>query len=267
MSFRALLHVTSLGRTRTPTAAYALAAIFDRRGAPIDLLGRRVRLGLLRRRGGILDLVAPAGLELLVARPVDRVCDPAVDGLAGWAQSRLTGSLMLAARMPAVVSGALTAWAVYRLAALTTASRRIGMISVLILPAIPILAIGGVIITSDTPLVCCWAWAAVWAYRALAGDDLRAWVAAGVIGALGVLAKYSFLAFPASVGLFLILSPGHRRQLAKPGFWVMCLLCAGLGLDADRARGTYITDGPEPASLPIASGSRAGPPGRTLGRY
>ncbi len=60
--------------------------------------------------------------------------------------------------------------------------------------------------------------------------DTRAWIAAGLIGALGVWAKYSFLAFPASVGLFLLLSPAHRRQLRRPGFWVMSLLCVGLGL-------------------------------------
>ena len=100
----------------------------------------------------------------------------------------------------------------------------------LLLPAIPILAIGGVVITSDTPLVCCWAWAAVWAYRGVLWDDARAWVAAGSIGAIGVLAKYSFLALPASVGLFLVLSPPHRRLLARPGFWTMSLICAGLGL-------------------------------------
>ena len=70
------------------------------------------------------------------------------------------------------------------------------------------------IVTSDTPLVCCWAWAAVWATGPCKQDDLRAWLAAGSIGALGVLAKYSFLAFPASVGLFLLLSSRHRRQLS-----------------------------------------------------
>jgi hypothetical protein len=104
------------------------------------------------------------------------------------------------------------------------------MIAVLLLPAIPIFALGGVIITCDTPLVCCWTWAAVWAYRAVLRDDLRAWIAAGVIGALGVLAKYSCLAFPASVGLFLLLSPPHRRQLARPGFWMMTLVTVVLGL-------------------------------------
>ena len=52
----------------------------------------------------------------------------------------------------------------------------------------------------------------------------------GVIGALGVLAKYSVLAFPASVGLFLLLSPRHRGLLLRPGFWTMSALCIGLGL-------------------------------------
>ena len=44
-----------------------------------------------------------------------------------------------------------------------------------------------------------------------------------MIGALGVLAKYSVLALPASVGLFLLLSPRHRRQLLRPGFWMMAV--------------------------------------------
>ena len=41
------------------------------------------------------------------------------------------------------------------------------MFATLLLPAIPIFAIGGVMITSDTPLVCCWTWAAVWTFRAI----------------------------------------------------------------------------------------------------
>jgi hypothetical protein len=150
--------------------------------------------------------------------------------LLGGMSLRLTGSLMLAARLPAVLLGGLTAWGIFRLGCLTTGSRRSGMIAALLLPAIPIFAIGGVLMTIDTPLVCCWTWAAVWTFQALETDDRRAWIAAGVIGALGVLAKYSVLAIPASVGLFLLLSPAHRRQLARPGFWGMSFICIGLGL-------------------------------------
>jgi hypothetical protein len=150
--------------------------------------------------------------------------------LVGSLSLKLTGSLMLAVRLPAVLLGGLTAWGIFRLASITSGGQRPGMFAVLVLPAIPIFAIGGVVITCDTPLVCCWAWAAVWTYRGLLRDDTRAWVAAGAIGALGVLAKYSFLAFPASVGLFLVLSSMHRRQLAQPGFWAMSLISAGGGL-------------------------------------
>ena len=138
---------------------------------------------------------------------------------------------MLAVRFPCVILGGLTAWGVYRLAVTDDRDQiASALIAVLLLPAIPILALGGVIVTSDTPLVCCWAWAAVWTYRAVQKDDLRAWLAAGAIGAIGVLAKYSFLAFPASVGLFLLVSPAHRRQLRRPGFWLMSLIGGGLGL-------------------------------------
>jgi 4-amino-4-deoxy-L-arabinose transferase-like glycosyltransferase len=142
----------------------------------------------------------------------------------------LTGSLMLAVRMPAVLLGGLTAWGIFRLASMTTGVQRGALIAVLLLPAIPVFALGGVVITCDTPLVCCWAWAAVWTYRGLSSDEMRSWVVAGAIGAFGVLAKYSFLAFPASLGLFLVLSPAHRRELARPGFWVMSLIIVVLGL-------------------------------------
>jgi 4-amino-4-deoxy-L-arabinose transferase-like glycosyltransferase len=150
--------------------------------------------------------------------------------LLGRPSIELTGSLMLAVRLPAVLLGGLTAWGIFRLASITTGDRRSAMVAVLLLPAIPIFALGGVVITCDTPLVCCWVWAAVWTYRGMQRDETRWWVAAGAIGALGVLVKYSLLAFPASVGLFLVLSPPHRRQLARPGFWAMSLLTAILGL-------------------------------------
>ncbi len=85
------------------------------------------------------------------------------------------------------------------------------------------------IITIDTPLVCCWIWAAVWALRAVTRDSWRAWLAAGVIAGVGVSAKYTMLALPASIGLFLLLNPRKRVQLVRPGFWLMSALC-GLGL-------------------------------------
>ena len=121
-------------------------------------------------------MVAPAGLELLFPGPVIAWLIRLATELLGGLSLKLTGSLMLAVRLPAVLLGGLTAWGIFRLASMTTGGQRAGMIAVLLLPAIPILAIGGVVITSDTPLVCCWAWAAVWTYRGVLRDDTRAWV-------------------------------------------------------------------------------------------
>ncbi len=70
----------------------------------------------------------------------------------------------------------------------------------------------------------------MWAYRAIARKSLACWTFAGLIGALGVLAKYTMVAFPVSVGLFLLLSPSHRRHLRRPGFWIMGAICLGFGL-------------------------------------
>ena len=55
-----------------------------------------------------------------------------------------------------------------------------------------------------------------------------------MIGALGVMAKYSVLALPASVGLFLLLSPRHRRQLASPGILDDGVAVRRAGHGADR---------------------------------
>src|SRR5581483_4391176 len=55
------------------------------------LPARRLRLGLLRRRGGILGLVAPIGLELLLTRSVDRLADPGRDCRIRWSEPETDG--------------------------------------------------------------------------------------------------------------------------------------------------------------------------------
>jgi hypothetical protein len=137
----------------------------------------------------------------------------------------LTGTLMPAVRLPAVILGGLTGWGVFRLAQLASGSTRAGLIAVLLMPAVPLFRVGGLLMTIDTPLLCCWTWAAVWSYRAILGGRAREWLFAGVLGAMGVLAKYTMLAFPASIGMYLLLAPSHRKHLLRPGFWAMSGLC------------------------------------------
>ncbi|HEY2157611.1 MAG TPA: glycosyltransferase family 39 protein [Isosphaeraceae bacterium] len=137
----------------------------------------------------------------------------------------LTGDLMPAVRLPAVILGALTAWGVFRLAQ-RAGGARAGLYAALLILAVPLFRVGGLLMTIDTPLLCCWTWAAIWAYRAIADRYRAGWLFAGLLCATGVLAKYTMLAFPASVGFFLLACPEHRRELIRPGFWLMCGLCA-----------------------------------------
>ena len=141
----------------------------------------------------------------------------------------LTGTLMPAVRLPAVIFGALTAWGVFRLAERASGSARAGLYAILLTLAVPLFRVGGLLMTIDTPLLCCWTWATLWAYRALADGRRLGWLLAGLLAGVGVLAKYTMLAFPASVGFYLLVSPRHRRQLLRPGFWLMGGLC-GLGM-------------------------------------
>ena len=161
--------------------------------------------------------------------PLIAVVIRASTALMGPLSVFLTGSLMSAVRLPAILLGALTGWGVFRLTRETTKDSRAALLAVLVLPAIPLFRIGALIITIDTPLVCCWMWAAVWALRAIERDSWRAWLAAGVIAGVGVSAKYTMLALPVSIGVFLLLNSRHRGQLARSGFWLMSALCA-LGL-------------------------------------
>ncbi len=145
--------------------------------------------------------------------------------LFGDLSTALTGDLMPAVRLPAVLLGSLTAWGVFRLAARVSGNARAGLYAMLLMLAVPLFRVGGLLMTIDTPLICCWTWAMLWTYRAVADGRRMGWLFAGVLGALGVLAKYTMLAFPASVGFYLLASRPHRRELIRPGFWLMCGLC------------------------------------------
>ncbi|HEV3122923.1 MAG TPA: glycosyltransferase family 39 protein [Isosphaeraceae bacterium] len=156
---------------------------------------------------------------------VIRLATALTGGLATW----LTGTAMPAVRLPAVVLGGLTAWAVFRLGSLTTKSERVGLWSLLLLPAVPLFATGGFVITDDGPFVCFWAWASVWTFRAIEKDRLRYWLIAGLMAFGGVLSKYTMVAFPVGVAVCLLAAQEKRGQLTRPGFWVMANLClAGL---------------------------------------
>ncbi len=141
-----------------------------------------------------------------------------------------TTDTMFAIRISSILLGGLTAWGVYRLALELFARPRAAAIAVFLMPVIPALMVGAILATSDTPLVCAWTWATLWAYRAWRDNRPGAWIFTGFLVAIGILAKYTMLALPAAIGLFLLLDRSRRSALLRPGFWLMCTIGVVLGL-------------------------------------
>ncbi len=94
--------------------------------------------------------------------------------------------------------------------------------------AMPLLAVGGVIITPDTPSVLFWGLAG-WALAELyASRNGYWWLAVGLFAGLGLLSKYSNLFVGASILLWLVLVPANRRWFRCWQLWaggaIACLL-------------------------------------------
>lgn len=136
---------------------------------------------------------------------------------------RLVGTEVLAVRLPAVIFHALLLIAIYQLSRETFRRPWLALGTVAAAITIPAVNALAVIMTIDSPFLCCWAWACLFGQRAILQPERQGlWIAAGLVTALGILAKYTMLLFPASVGLFLLMTPALRRQLLEPGFWWLC---------------------------------------------
>ncbi len=132
----------------------------------------------------------------------------------------------LAVRLPAIGFHGLLLLALYRLAQRTLQSERLALSVLLLSLTLPPLSVGAVLMTIDSPYLCAWAWAAVCVHRAIFDGSRAAWRWAGVILAVGILAKYTMVIFPVCVGLYLIVDRERRKRLLTRGFASMC----GIGL-------------------------------------
>jgi 4-amino-4-deoxy-L-arabinose transferase-like glycosyltransferase len=96
--------------------------------------------------------------------------------------------------------------------------------------AMPLLAVGGVVITPDTPSVLFWGLAA-WAVAELyASDDGNWWLAVGLFCGLGLLSKYTNLFAGVGVALWIVLLPENRRWLRSGKLWAACALALVIAL-------------------------------------
>ena len=144
--------------------------------------------------------------------------------VAGAWSLQHTGNLMFAVRLPAVVCGSLLLAALYVLAVQVYRNDRLGLGVVAAALSLPVVAAGSSLMTIDAPYCCCWAWALVFAHRAMFRNSTWAWPVTGLLVGAGILAKYTMGVFVPSLGLFLLFTPGYRRLLWRPGFWSMVVV-------------------------------------------
>ena len=141
----------------------------------------------------------------------------------------LFGHSAFAVRFPAVVSGVALLAGMAKLAHQVTGDRRFAFLVVAAASTLPGITAAGLLMTIDAPFLACWAWAAVCVQSALfrcSGDEVwLPWCLAGLLVAIGLLAKLTMLAFPVGVALLLIQQHRHRTRMLVP-----FLLIAGLGL-------------------------------------
>ncbi len=139
---------------------------------------------------------------------------------------RLLGNEALAVRGPAILISVITGLGLFTLARMATRSAHLALGVVAITFTIPIFAVGAVLMTIDAPLACCYTWALVACLHGLRTDRLWPWIVAGLLIAIGLLAKYNMVFIFPAVGLAILIDPAYRRHLVRPGPY----LAAAVGL-------------------------------------
>ncbi len=139
----------------------------------------------------------------------------------------LTGTEVVAVRLPAVLCGALLLAGLYVLTAQTLGREKLAAAVVAVALTLPPVVAGAGLMTIDAPYTACWVWALVLGHRAAVRGSGWAWPLAGAVVGAGILAKYTMALWLPSVGLFLLASPQHRPLLRQPGVWVAAAV-AGL---------------------------------------
>ncbi|PAS94864.1 MAG: hypothetical protein CGU28_13295 [Candidatus Dactylopiibacterium carminicum] len=139
------------------------------------------------------------------------------------ATTAVFGDGLLAVKLSALLLYPATAWLLYLL------GRRLydgqtGFRAGLSFALIPLVSALGLAVSTDAPLLFCWALAMLALLRALEYDRWRDWLLLGVAVGLGIMAKYTMGAFAASAGLYLLTDRQRRRAFLHPGLWIAVAL-------------------------------------------
>lgn len=129
--------------------------------------------------------------------------------------SSFLGDSERAIRFSAVMATSAVTLMIYHLALSIFKDHKIGFAAAIITNILPIFALGGLVITTDTPFIFFWAVMLYLAYKIVETKKAGYWYATGLVFGLALTSKFSAFLFPASFFLFLIFSANHRFWLAR----------------------------------------------------
>jgi 4-amino-4-deoxy-L-arabinose transferase-like glycosyltransferase len=108
-------------------------------------------------------------------------------------------------------------------------SDRVGFWTLLLAGLAPMFAVGSILMTIDTPLLCFWTFAALAFWWAKDSAHFLPWIVTGLLVGLSTLSKYTGAMELVSFGLFCLWHSPSRKQLLNGRFLVL-LLVVGLCL-------------------------------------
>jgi 4-amino-4-deoxy-L-arabinose transferase-like glycosyltransferase len=139
----------------------------------------------------------------------------------------IAGDTVIGVRLLAPASLLLGAVLLWRTASLlygTGTARR----AVWLMLAMPLLAVGGIIVTPDVPSVL-FSGMVLWGLAELdRSQNANWWLAIGLLAGLGLLSKYTNLFLGATIVIWLFAVPANSRWLRTPQPWIGALLAVSL---------------------------------------
>lgn len=150
--------------------------------------------------------------------------------LAGWILAMTTsifGSTVAGIRIPAVLAMSLVFVFLHRMTYEISGSQQTASLAGLLAMGIPLLEVGGILYSTDTPLMLSGILGGYFFYRAIEHGSRRAWIGLGVCSGTAVMSKFLGAALPAACVFYLLLSKPHRHHLRSRGPYIAAGL-AGL---------------------------------------
>jgi hypothetical protein len=142
------------------------------------------------------------------------------------AGTSLWGDTQFGVRFFSPVFAACLSLVVLRFMASTTGARQ-AFLLLLIITSAPLMSVGTILMTVDSPLVLCWTLAVIAGWRAVQpGGTTKEWLLAGLAGGLGFLCKYSAAYLIVAWAGFFLVWPPARLHLKRPGPYLAVFIFA-----------------------------------------